>query len=716
MIAASRTLQRFAPVLILLAGAIMVGVLWFGAVSAILEHRAAERARIEMAMQGKADLAAGEIRRELLVTDQSLRILEVEWERDAGTFNFDDWRKRLLALSNGSLQIFRADSTGIVRQSSRPDLVGDDVGGRDYFRHEVLLPRDEQHIFIGSLIRGLKTNLWQINIARRLDTPNGSFAGVIVASLDASMFQSLADRLDLRAYGLLAVTDTDGAVRGLGNLSLLGGSLSLAGSPVLARMDQEDHGIWSGPSPFDHADRIMAFATVPGYGLRVLVGAERRRAMLPALEWQHAAIAFTVASTLLVLAMAAGVFWVERGARIHHTFVLRERAALAQSNLALQGAEQRERAKAHQLEATLSGMSDGIMMVDTEMRLLAWNAHFPEFTGVPRDILRIGLPMQDILRAQALAGEFGDVDPDTEVARRITLLRLGGSMGTIERKRPDGRILEIRRNRLPDGGFVTLYSDITNRRSAEERARRAETLAATGRLTAGIAHDFNNLLASISANAEMLSGELPSHSQEARRVHVILQAADRGAALIRQLLAFARNQPLKPKPVDLHEALEGIRDLLNSSLRSDITLEMECEPDLWQALVDPVQFDQMVLNLAINARDAMPLGGPLRICASNITIEDQEPEDLASGDYVMLAVRDNGTGIAEAALPKVFEPFFTTKAPGRGSGLGLSQVYGVARQSGGSVRIDSKVNHGTEVRVFLPRACSVDRPAAVAIN
>ncbi len=716
MIAASRTLQRFAPALILLAGAIMVGVLWFGAVSAILEHRAAARARIEMAMQSKADLAAGEIRRELLVTDQSLRILEVEWERDPASFNFDDWRKRLLALSNGSLQIFRTDSAGIVRQSSRADLVGDDVISRDYFQHELLLPGDEQRVFIGSLIRGLKTHLWQINIARRLDTSNGSFAGVIVASLDAAIFESLADRLDLRAHGLLVVVDNDGSVRGLGNVSLLSGTLSIAGSPIFNRMAHADRGIWRGPAPLDHADRIMAFATVPGYGLRVLVGAEPRYVLAPALEWQRAAIAFSAASTLLVLAMVVGAFWVERGARIHHTSVLREQAALAQSNLALQAAEQRERAKAQQLEATLSGMSDGIMMVDTEMRLLAWNAHFPEFTGVPKHILRIGLPMQDILHAQAVAGEFGDIDPDIEAARRMTMLQLGASMGTIERRRPDGRILEIRRNRLPDDGFVTLYSDITNRRTAEERARRAETLAATGRLTAGIAHDFNNLLASISANAEMLGAELPSELREARRVHVILKAADRGAALIRQLLAFARNQTLKPRAVDLHEALEGFRDLLNSSLRADITLELECKPDLWLALVDPVQFEQMVLNLAINARDAMPLGGRLRISASNVTIRDHDPEDLASGDYVMLAVRDTGTGIAESALPKVFEPFFTTKAPGRGSGLGLSQVYGVARQSGGSVRIDSKVDQGTEVRVFLPRAAAVDRPAAVAIG
>ncbi len=694
----------------------MIGVLWFGAASAILEHRAETRAQVQMALQNKADLAAEEIRRELLVTDQSLRIIEVEWEHDPQNFNFDDWRKRLLALSDNSLQIFLTDSSGIIRRSSRPNLVGDNVTGRDYFQHEATLRNDERRMFIGSLTRGMKTRVWQINIVRRLDAPDGTFAGVVVASLEAARFQLLADELDLRAHGALIVATTDGSVRGVGDTSVLKPELSLAGSPLFAEATRAGRGLWSGRSPLDGALRVWAFATVPGYDLRVLVGTDQEYAMLPALEWQRAAIAFTAASTLLVLVMAGAAYWADRGVRRRHDAVVLDKAALAQSNLRLQAAEQRERAKAQQLEATLSGMSDGIMMVDPEMRLLAWNANFPEFTGVPKDILRIGLPMEDILRAQALAGEFGEVSPESEVARRITLLRLGASMGTIERKRPDGRILEIRRNRLPDGGFVTLYADITNRRTAEERARRAETLAATGRLTAGIAHDFNNLLASISANAEMLQGELAPGSREARRTQVILQAADRGAALIRQLLAFARNQTLKPRPVDLHEALEGLRDLLNSSLRADIILHMHCEPGLWQALVDPVQFEQMVLNLAINARDAMPAGGRLAITASNIRVEEQDPEELASGEYVMVAVRDTGLGITEAALARVFEPFFTTKAPGRGSGLGLSQVYGVARQSGGSVRIESKLNEGTEVRVYLPRACAPGHVEQVAIG
>src|SRR5579875_992246 len=263
MISASRTLQRFTPALIFLAAGIMIGILWFGAASAILEHQAASRAQVDMALQSKADLAAEEIRRELLVTDQSLRIIEMEWERDARDFNFDDWRRRLLALSDDSLQIFLTDASGIIRRSSRPDIVGDDLSGRDYFQHEAALPQDPQRMYIGSLTRGMKTGVWQINFARRLDSRDGSFAGVVVASLEAERFQELADMLDVRAHGRLIVSTVDGSVRGVDDMTLLRPQLSISGTPVFAAMSQAERGVWSGRSPLDGTERILAFATVP---------------------------------------------------------------------------------------------------------------------------------------------------------------------------------------------------------------------------------------------------------------------------------------------------------------------------------------------------------------------------------------------------------------------------------------------------------------------
>ena len=278
-------------------------------------------------------------------------------------------------------------------------------------------------------------------------------------------------------------------------------------------------------------------------------------------------------------------------------------------------------------------------------------------------------------------------------------------MGTIERPRPGGRQLEIRRSPLSGGGFVTLYTDVTARRQTEERLRQAETLAAIGRLTAGVAHDFNNLLVAVSGNAEMLHIQLRGQPEYARRLAVILQAAGRGANLVRQLLAFSRRQALTPELVDLNQTVLGMRDLLRATIGRTIHVETRLDEALLPALIDPVQIEHVLLNLAINARDAMPDGGTLTIATANVTLDAQDPTvDLPPGEYVVVTVSDTGTGMTEEVLRNAFEPFFTTKPPGQGSGLGLSQVYGVASQSGGGVRIDSTVGKGTTVSVLLPRA------------
>ena len=230
-------------------------------------------------------------------------------------------------------------------------------------------------------------------------------------------------------------------------------------------------------------------------------------------------------------------------------------------------------------------------------------------------------------------------------------------------------------------------------------------MAAVGRLTAGVAHDFNNLLAAIIGNAEILHSQLGDHSAHGRRVAMILQTAGRGADLVRQLLAFSRKQELAPVLVDLNQVVRGMGDLLRATLGRAIRVETRLDERLWPALIDPVQIEHVILNLAINARDAMPDGGTLTIATANTTLgRDGATIDLPAGDYVVVAVIDTGTGMDEAVLHNAFEPFFTTKPPGLGSGLGLSQVYGVASQSGGGVRIESAVGKGTTVSVLFPRA------------
>jgi CheY-like chemotaxis protein len=235
-----------------------------------------------------------------------------------------------------------------------------------------------------------------------------------------------------------------------------------------------------------------------------------------------------------------------------------------------------------------------------------------------------------------------------------------------------------------------------------------QRLEAIGQITSGVAHDFNNLLSVVLMNARLLLHK-PHDEVDNEALELISAAAQRGAKLTAQLLAFARKQRLEPRPVDLNSVISGLDDLLSVTLGGTVQLNKTFAPDLRVAMVDPNQIELTVLNLALNARDAMQPGGTLTFETFNAIVE-REPsrlEEPAPGEYVVLAVKDTGTGIPDDVFPRVFEPFFTTKEPGKGSGLGLSQVVGFAKQSGGGVSIDTRAGEGTSVKVFLPRATGV---------
>jgi signal transduction histidine kinase len=247
--------------------------------------------------------------------------------------------------------------------------------------------------------------------------------------------------------------------------------------------------------------------------------------------------------------------------------------------------------------------------------------------------------------------------------------------------------------------------EMADRERAEAALRQAQRIEAVGQLTGGVAHDFNNLLTVIIGNVDLLQTAGSQDERSRYRLAATRAAAEKGATLTSHLLAFARRQPLLPRAVDLNGVVDAMRDLLQSALGRRVQMEFHLAADLWQAMVDPTQIELVILNLAINARDAMPNGGLVIIETGNQhrgppTRAEEPPE----GDYVAVIVRDTGVGMAPGVLARAFEPFFTTKGPGAGSGLGLSQVFGTARQSGGDVHIDTTVGKGTSVSVFLPRA------------
>jgi len=255
--------------------------------------------------------------------------------------------------------------------------------------------------------------------------------------------------------------------------------------------------------------------------------------------------------------------------------------------------------------------------------------------------------------------------------------------------------------------------DVTERRELDERLRQSQKLEAVGQLTGGVAHDFNNLLTVILGNAETLSEHFSEDDQLRLIAEMTTTAAERGAELTRRLLAFARRQTLEPKPIDVNQLIAGMDGLLRRTLTEDIDIEIVRGGGLWIAEVDPGQLEVAILNLAINARDAMPEGGRLTIETANTWLDEayaRDNVDVLPGQYVLVSVADTGHGMPPEAVERAFEPFFTTKEVGKGSGLGLSMVYGFVKQSGGHAKIYSEPGHGTAAKLYLPRAASDRAP------
>lgn len=359
-----------------------------------------------------------------------------------------------------------------------------------------------------------------------------------------------------------------------------------------------------------------------------------------------------------------------------------------------------------------------ISYADRDQRVVYANRPFQEFFRVPLASSR-GHAVSDVLGDR----RYGAIGPYFRQALQGATVEAQGRF-----RGPDGKSVNLEAIFVPhrdesgdvQGCFVAAR-DVTEKRQLEAELRQSQKMEAVGQLTGGIAHDFNNLLSVIVGNMQLLARALRESPRLRRQAETALKAAMRGGELTRRLLAFARQQVLEPRVVDMNVLVGGMYELLRRSLAGDIEIRQILEPVLWPARVDPGQLENAVLNLVINARDAMPEGGgSITIVTGNRTVTaDTEGraapgEEIRSGDYVVLEVSDSGRGMSAETLKRAFEPFFTTKDVGKGSGLGLSMVYGFVRQSGGYVCIDSAVGKGTTVRLLLPRTQADVEPARAA--
>lgn len=368
--------------------------------------------------------------------------------------------------------------------------------------------------------------------------------------------------------------------------------------------------------------------------------------------------------------------------------------------------------KSNLLVATFDNMNDGFTVFDDASRLVAWNPQYLSLYDMKPEQLESGMRLADIQRRLAAAGATFHTPLGAEIPAEDLATESGSEARTYEARLPGGRILELRTNPSPAGGFVTIHTDVTERKAIEAQLRQAQKMEVVGQLTGGLAHDFNNVLAVIQGNLHLLDEALADRPELRERAERALAAGDRAAMQIERLLAFSRRQKLNPETVAVNDLVAGMVDLLEYSAGANVRIETELGESLPPVLVDPGQLENAILNLVVNARDAMESAGAITIstCVRRAFGTPAVAEDHTTGERVDIAVRDNGPGMSPDVVDRAFEPFFTTKELGKGSGLGLSMIYGFVRQSGGDVRIDSEPGAGTSVVLSLPVA---DRVPAV---
>jgi PAS domain S-box-containing protein len=362
------------------------------------------------------------------------------------------------------------------------------------------------------------------------------------------------------------------------------------------------------------------------------------------------------------------------------------------------------------LRGLLDHSGDAIAFKDTEGRFLRLNARMAQRLGAPSAEGCFGRTEAEIL-GTGISGSAGEAEAADRAA-----IESGAPTETVAASGPEAAPTWNQITRVPirdpAGAVVHLAviaRDITEQRLLETRLRQADKMQALGTLAGGVAHDFNNLLTAILGSLELALPKVAGDARLLRLMTNAAQAAQRGAALTKRLLTFSHRRDLQARTVDLNAVIRGMDDLLGRSLGGFVQVERDLSDDLWPARVDPDQLELAILNLCINGRDAMPEGGIVALSTRNETVRGstdpnlQDP-NLKPGDYAVIAIRDTGTGIPPEILGRVFEPFFTTKGVGQGTGLGLAMVFGLVQQSGGTIRIDSTVGHGTTVLLYLPRS------------
>jgi signal transduction histidine kinase/AmiR/NasT family two-component response regulator len=688
----------------------------------ILGQRTETEARVNTALTSQAMALSEEIDRQFLAVDQTLLVLARAWQADPATFKLEERRAEATVLSGLSRDMILVDENGIVRQSSVPEAVGQNVATRDFVVFARKHPTPPSGIFIGGASIDPIMRQWHLNVAVWLHHPDGSFAGAIAADYRVAALLDVFHQAVAGNDGLVGLIGlTDGRIRANLSATEVDPNTDYATSAMVSAMTTEAAGVWFGKSAIDAVERFHAYRRLPDRDLILIVAMERGEAMNPATVWQWHAARFAGAIVLLLLIIGWQLLRGVKLARNRGQAQADDRATLAATNAQLQVAKAEADAKAEQLEAALGGMTDGIYMMDAQFCLVEWNARFPDLAGIPADLPRVGLPMDEILRAQARSGLFGDVDTEAEVARRMAVVR-NLQFGTTERTRPDGRTIELRRRGLPDGGFVTLYSDITEHKRVEAALREARANAdsanaAKSRFVAIVSHEIRTPLNAL-LNTLRLLADSPLSASQRGLVGMASQSGDALSSLINDILEMSRMEAgqlsLRPSDFELRPMLEGAIEIFHGQaeergIRIVLAIDQDVPPTV---KLDGGRLRQVLLNLLSNAVKFARAGDVVLSVGRNWTTR-------ATAVGLFIAVRDLGPTIAAEDRALLFQPFSRLDRPEGdqplGTGLGLSICHHLVTMMGGAIGCEPWSDGGADGNSFwltLPDTVIVLPPLA----
>jgi PAS domain S-box-containing protein len=654
-------------------------------------------ASAERHAEGLALIVDEHMRRSLAAIDAVLAQLALHATRIGGAMgDSDDWMP-VLEASRAALPGVSAltvvDASGVVQHSTAP-VIGQ--SRRDTFVFQRLAAEPAAGVVADTPFRGQITGRIGIPLGRRLG--GDAFGGIVVATFLPDELRGFHRAIDVGPHGAVWIFHASGVllIREPAAGTAIGES---AGANPIFAAAQRGAAAGRLRATLDGAMQIAAYRTL---GDAQMVVATSLAVDDVLADWRReVAVSLALAAIIAALFAAAGVMLFRQ---------IRARAAatarLRESTQALQVSESR-------FQAVMDHAPLLVSLKDLAGNYAFVNEAFARYVGRRAEDM-IGRKVEEFL-PQEESTAIAALDQDVAVTRQPF-------QREIETHRPEGArtMLMVKFPVLDrDGGVIavgTVMADVTEQRQAEVQLARAQRMEAVGQLTGGIAHDFNNLLTVVLGNTDVMIAQLSD--PELRRIaEVTLAAAERGAELTKGLLAFGRRQPLSPRRLDINAQITQMQPLLARTLGEHVEIQLIRGANLWPALADPGQLETAVLNLAINARDAMPHGGTLTIQTETAHLDEvyaRANPDVTPGDYVMVAVGDTGSGMAPEVAARAFEPFFTTKDVGKGTGLGLSQVYGFVKQSGGHVKIYSELGLGTMVKVYLPRARVQEAAAAEA--